>query len=72
MGDRMTAEQKVLNFAITRTKAWYDAAERAEIRNEPALRKLCGAQLPRRMGSRQFLLRRDHDRALQGPCVELG
>jgi hypothetical protein len=34
---RSTPEQKVLDFAITRTKAWDDAANRAEIRNEPAL-----------------------------------
>jgi hypothetical protein len=37
MGDRRTAEQKVLDHAINRTKAWEDAAQRAAIRNEPCL-----------------------------------
>ena len=37
MGDRRTAEQKVLDHAINRTKAWEDAAQRAEIRGEPVL-----------------------------------
>jgi hypothetical protein len=37
MGERQTAEQKVLQYAINRTKAWEDAAQRAEIRGEPVL-----------------------------------
>lgn len=34
---RTTPEQKLLDYAIHHTKAWRDAAERAEIRGEPAL-----------------------------------
>jgi hypothetical protein len=34
---RSTKEQKMIDFAIARTKAWHDAAQRAEIRNEPFL-----------------------------------
>jgi hypothetical protein len=37
MDKRTTPEQRVIDYAIDRTKAWHDAAERAEIRNEPAL-----------------------------------
>lgn len=37
VGDRRTAEQKVLDHAINRTKAWEDAAQRAETRGESAL-----------------------------------
>ena len=37
MKNRMTAEQKVLEYALARTKQWYEAADRAEIRNEPTL-----------------------------------
>ena len=37
MDKRQTAEQKVLQHAANRTKAWEDAAERAAIRNEPWL-----------------------------------
>lgn len=33
----MTEAQKLLDHAAARTKAWEDAAERADIRNEPAL-----------------------------------
>ena len=34
---RSTPEQKVLEHAAARTRPWYEAANRAEIRNEPAL-----------------------------------
>jgi len=34
---RSTPEQKVQEWMRNRTKAWIDAAERAEIRNEPTL-----------------------------------
>ena len=34
---RTTPEQKLLDYAIHHTKAWRDAAERAEIRGEFAL-----------------------------------
>lgn len=34
---RSTPEQKLLDYAIHHTKAWQDAAERAEIRGEFAL-----------------------------------
>lgn len=34
---RSTPEQKMLDFAIHRTKAWHDAANRAEIRGETSL-----------------------------------
>ena len=37
MDKRQTAEQKVLQHAANRTKAWHDAADRAAIRNEPWL-----------------------------------
>jgi len=37
MENRLTAEQKVLEFFAARTKPWYEAADRAEIRSEPAL-----------------------------------
>jgi hypothetical protein len=37
VGDRRTAEQKVLDHAINRTKEWEDAAQRAELRGESAL-----------------------------------
>lgn len=29
--------QKILDFAKARTQAWYDAADRAAVRNEPVL-----------------------------------
>jgi hypothetical protein len=34
---RSTPEQKLLKFFAARTKPWYEAADRAEIRNEPVL-----------------------------------
>ena len=37
MDKRQTAEQKVLQHAANRTKAWDDAADRADLRNEPVL-----------------------------------
>ena len=37
MENRLTAEQKVLEHADNRAQTWRDAADRAEIRNEPAL-----------------------------------
>lgn len=36
MGNRQTPEQRVLDYAIARTQAWEDAAQRAEIRGESA------------------------------------
>ena len=36
MDKRQTAEQKVLQHAANRTKAWEDAAQRAETRGESA------------------------------------